>query len=614
MDFKIRKIGGAVLAAALVATFVITGCGGGGGSSAGGGTPTPTSSNLKGALYSVMSTVPVVTNSLQRQTSTGIANATVSYVTDTTGIAGFNTAKITVAGALTDVNGTASMAVPAGNYTAKLSGLPLDLVTGENAPYYATETVNASGTKTYTADQYTVNITASVPLATVDVTVYQTDSAGNVDYGSYTKAVNPITGAVGAATRNPIVFAKTAAVAGGATTATENIELFKGYYRIVVRATAVTATNVLAPDISSVITVAGGGLTSSHNVTMVAPSKVPTITLNDTTGAAITTGYTVQFYEKTNRILLGTAVTDAAGTASVGAAAGTTGVVAKILAPTTLAYSGVYVFNDINSSASAILNQYTVTGQLQPTANTLDPVAIPTVYALANTGLGRWIDTQVASTTAAAGTGVYTLTLFGNTAGLSYKLSANNVTNFPDVTKLTVSVNGALTAQNIAVAPGAVILGKLQTEGKVDLNGYTVEVYGTSADGIIDLVASAVTATGNYSIQVPYGTYFLMVNGAVTEGITVSAGTPTATKNLTEFALTGQVSKNLGTTTAGASGATVYAGTLTATTGGLGTYSIKVMEGKNWICAAPSATDATYGYTCVLNVLVDATSVAAARQ
>lgn len=618
MDFKIRKIGGAVLAAALVSTFVITGCGGGGGNSGGGGTPAPTSSNLKAALYSILSAAPVVSNTLQRQTGTGIAAANVSYVSDLTGVAGFGAARITAATAPTDVNGTASMAVPAGNYTARLSALPVDLVTGENAAYYSTETVSTSGGKTYMADQYSVAITAPFPISAVEVTVYQTDSAGTVDWGSFTNTVNPLTGTVAPAIRNPIVFSKITPIAGTVTTTTtENIELFKGYYKIVVRATPVTATNALAPHISSVISVAGGGNTVSNPITLAAPSKSPTITLNDAAGAAITTGYTVDFYDSTSNILLGSAVTDVNGTASVGAASVTTGVVAAIYAPTTLAYSGVYVFSNINTSAAAILQQYTVAGQLVPTAGTLDTIAIPTVYALASTGLGRLYDGQVATTTATAGTGIYTLTLFGNaTTPLSYKLAASGVTNFPDVTKLSVAVNGALTGKNIAVAPGGVLMGRIQTEGKVDLAGVTVSVYGTAADGIIDLVNTQLTdVAGNYSIQVPYGTYFLMVNGAVTDGISVSAGSSTVQKNLTRFSLNGQVSKNIGAgTTQGASLAKVYAGAQLATAGALGTYTINVMEGKNWICASPSpVNDPTYGYTCTMNVLVDAASVAAAR-
>lgn len=601
---------------AILLSIAIISCGGGGGD--GGGTTT-TSSNLKDTLYPTLNTVPVVSSSLIRQTGSPIANAKVTYVSDQTGIAGFGAAKITVGSATSDVNGVASFAVPTGAYTAQLSLLPANAVTGENAAYFATETVAASGGKSYQTDQYSVTITSPSPLSSVQVSVYQTDSTGKVDWGSYTNAVDPVTGIVASALRNPIVFDKTTAMANTTTTsAIENVELFKGYYRIVVRGTPVTATNALAPYISTVITVAGGGGTQNHTAALLAPSKAPSITLQDTTGAPIKTGYTVNFYESTNHILLGTAVTDlVTGVASVGAPAGVTSVIAKIYAPTTAAYQGVYVFSDIATSSAMILQQFTVAGQLQPSSGTLDTTAVPTVYALANSGLGRWADTEVASADATAGTGVYSLTLFGGTtAALNYKLSARNVTGFPDVTKKDVAVSLPTAGQNITVAPGGVILGRLQTEGKADLAGVTVSVYGTAADGIIDLVNSQTSdATGNYSLQVPYGTYFVLVNGAVTDGLTVSAASPTVSKNLTQFSLTGQVSKSSGTTKTGASGATVFAGFQTATASTLGVYTINVMEGKNWICAAPSAVnDPTYGYTCNLNVLVDAASVAAARQ
>ncbi|MCR4303614.1 MAG: hypothetical protein NUV63_05225 [Gallionella sp.] len=538
-----------------------------------------------------------------------------TYVSDQTGIAGFGAARITVAAATSDINGVGSFAVPAGSYTAQLSALPANLVTGENAAYYSTETVTTSGVKTYQADQYGWVITSPVPLSSVQISVYQTDSAGLVDRGSYTNAVDPTNATLMSSLRNPIVFDRTTALAS-ATTTTETIELFKGNYKLVIRGTPVSAADVLAPYITSMITVAGGGLTVSNPITLAAPSKAPTITLKDTAGAALA-GYTVDFYESTNKILLGSSVTDALGVASVGAPSGVTGVVAVIY-DTLAAYKGVYIFSDINASFAATLQQYTVTGQLQASVGALNSTNTPTVYARTDTTLGRWADSaNVASATAAAGTGTYTLTLFGGTpTALSYKISATNVTDFPDVAKVSIAVSNAnLANQNIAVTPGGVILGRIQTEGKVDLPGVTVYIYGTAADGIIDLVNSTVTdATGSYSLQVPNGTYFLLVNGAVTDGLSVSAAAPTVSKNLTQFSMTGQVSKNLGTTTTGASLATVVAGFQTATASSLGVYTINVMEGKNWICASPSAAnDPTYGYSCTLNVLVDATTVAAAR-
>jgi len=616
LNYRIRNASVVLFTISLASSFFIVGCGGSG-DAASGGAP-----SLKSALYSILSTAPVISNTLQHQTSVGIPGANVSYVADKTGVAGFGAAKITVASAVSDVNGNASVAVPADTYTAQLSTLPADLVTGENAAYFAAETVTASGVKSYKADQYTVPITSPSPLLSVEVSVYQTDSAGNVDWGSYTKTVDPVTGAVTSSRRNPIVYLKTTPIAGGALTDTEVIELFKGNYRMVIRATAAAAvppavTPVLAPYISPVITVAGTGATVSNPVTLAAPSKAPTITLKDTLGAPITTGYTVEFYESTNQILVGTAITDpVTGTASVGAPSGATGIVAKIFAPAG-PYSGVHVFSDINVTSSATLQQYTVSGQLQPSSGTLNATAIPTVYALADSGLGRWADSQVASVAATAGTGVYSLTLFGSSPALNYNLLASNVTGFPDVTKLSVAVgNAPLSAQNITVAPGGLIMGRIQTEGSSPLANVTVSVYGTAADGIIDLVNSQVTdVNGNYSLQVPYGTYFLLVNGAVSDGISVSAAAPTVSKNLTQFVMNGQVSKSIGSTTQGASGATVHAGNQQATTSPLGVYTISVMEGKNWICAMPSAAnDPTYGYACNLNVLVDAASVAASRQ
>ncbi len=615
MKIGIRKGVGLVMALTAAITLGMAGCSSGGGDSAAPAGGTATSANLKGALYSTLSTAPVVSSTLSRQTLTAIVGATVNYVQDVTGVAGFGAGKILVGSATTNASGVASFAAPAGSYTARLSGTPNDLVAGENAAYFSSETVSSSGGKAYQADQYAFPITSAISMSNVTVQVYQTDSAGTVDWGSYTTAVNPWALTAAASTRNPIVYSKSAAPAT-TTTDTQNVELFKGYYRVVITATPTTVTDSIATYIGPVITVAGGGATVSTPVTLVAPSKAPSVTLQDTAGAVLA-GFTVDFFESTNKIRIGTATTNASGVASIGAPSGTTGVIAKIY-DTTAAYKGVYAFSDINTTSAATLKQFTVDGLVQPNAGSLDATDALTVYALTNSGLGRWADNAtVALVAATPGTGVYQLTLFGGTAGAqNYKLGAISVKGYPDVTKTSIALNNAaLTGQNIAVAPGGLILGKIQTEGKTDIAGVTVSVYGTSADGIIDLVNAGVTnATGDYSIEVPYGTYFLLVNGAVTDGIVISAGAVTTQKNLTQFAMTGQVSKNLGSTTSGANAASVLIGFQTATTSSLGVYTINVMEGKNWVCMAPSAVnDPTYGAACTLSVLVNKDTVAAAR-
>lgn len=593
--------------------LVVSGCGGGDSISSSGGTST----NLKGALFSILNPVPVVSNTLLRQNAgSPINGAQVSYVVDQTGIAGFGAAKITVATATTNSNGVASIAIPAGAYTAQFSGLPTDLVAGENAAYYNSETVTASSSKNYRADQYIFSITSPVALSSLTIEVYQTNSAGVVDQGSYSNSVDPLTGNVASSIHDPIVYNKTTTLSS-VTTDAEIVELFKGSYRAVIRATPVLSTDSLAVYISNVFTVTGGGVTASTPVALAAPNKAPSITLQNTSGAGLAS-YGVSFYEAANKIFLGTVSTNASGVASIGVSGSVTSVIATI-ADNTAAYKGVYVFNDINTSITATLKQFTIAGQVQPSVGSLDALDPLSVYARTNSGLGRWADNvNVASVSATPGTGVYTLTLFGGAASvLNYKIGASSVKGFPDLTKTSVAVtNASLTSQNIAVAPGGVILGKIQTEGKLDLASIRVSVYGASADGVIEEVASMQTnSTGDYSLEVPYGTYFLLANGAVSDGIGISAGAATYQKNLTQFSLLGQVSKNLGNTTAGANAASVLIGAQSATTNSLGVFTFNVMEGKNWICAVPSATnDPTYGYTCNLNVLVDASTVAAARQ
>jgi hypothetical protein len=502
-------------------------------------------------------------------------------------------------------------------------------VAGSNAPYTTSESVSADATKNYQADQYTWNVTYSAGLSSVALLIYQTDTAGTVDWGNYTKIVDPINGSVGSGVRNPVVYFNNVTGLAGATTNSQSVELFKGNYRAVIIATPSTGTTPIATYLGSVFSVAGTGLIASANaVTLAAPTISPAVTLLNTGGTAVA-GISVAYYETSNKMYIGSATTDGTGTATIGAPTGTTGVIAAI---TTGTPTGGYIFNNLATSASVTLQQYTVTGSIKaPTGMSLDATQTPQVYAQIDSGLGRWnsVDyTDVATATATAGTGAYTLTLYGaktGTSAIKYKIGVrtaggnDGVLGYPGVSKTSVALsNAALTAQDINVAQGGVVMGYVHTEANAAVAA-TVSIYGTSADGVIDLVASASTGSpvaGVFTIEVPNGNYFMMVNGAVSEGVSASTGS-LYYKDLTRFTLDGRVTKTSGAISSAAANATVRIGAYTAATNSLGAYSISAMEGKNWTCVMPNwtaaPTDITYSAACTLNVLVDAASVAAAR-
>jgi hypothetical protein len=254
---------------------------------------------------------------------------------------------------------------------------------------------------------------------------------------------------------------------------------------------------------------------------------------------------------------------------------------------------------------SATLTRYTVSGHVKAPAALVQPYG--SVTATVKPNLGAFWDAQISgspvTTTITDAQGTYVLPLISG----SWSLQAVTLTNLANSAAVSLSVNNAnLTAQDISVNAGGVISGNIQDQTKINIPGVQVAVY--TQDSSHTQVGTATTdAGGNYSIAlVPFGTYEVFANGALTQGVAVSSSAATKTLNLTQFAISGRLTDSVlapvvGSVTWGLGGNAV-------TAGALGTFTINVMQGLNWFLFQPP-TGSSLGFAYELNALVNADTI-----
>lgn len=638
MNFKIRKIGGAVLAAALVTAFVITGCGGSKGGSTADTTASAGNTGTTGTLASVVKPVlqpaTVYTTNLTRKDTTAIASASSSYIAKKTSAAGFGDAYLTVSNALTsDINGDFTTALPTDTYIQTLSGAALNestvvpiknAVVGHLAPVRLPVTVSGTApiSKNLRSEEYQWTITTPNPATSVSVTIVQLDSTGKPDYGTLKTFAAPFGGANYNVldAQDPVVLS-VSKLPAGTTTVQINTELLPGTYKAVIQAVAAAGAAPIATYVSPEFTANAttAGTVTNKSVSM-ETGKAVSVTLLDT-GGAVMAGRSVDFYDGTSWILLGTAAVDGAGTATIGVATNTTSVIAQVYNPTTFVTDTVYVFSNLAATSSITLQQQTISGSVAPnTTCTLatTPATIGTVMAVpANPAILPVLDFVTVPTYPVSATtnGSFNAIAFGPTTGtgIPYTLkSTSGVLGCPDVTPAPVTVANAPVTQNLNAAAGGMVVGKISTKAGGALSGITVDLWQSTATGYQLFTSATTDVNGNYTAQVPYGTYMIWADGSVSEGIVVSATAASQTKNLTQYSFNIQVSKASGTSTQASTSPTVYVGTKAVAANAFGVASVKVMEGKTWFCVKPGATEIAYGYLCNLNVQVDAAAITAA--
>lgn len=631
MKIEIRKSLelGVVLAA--IVPLVMAGCGGGGGST--GGTPT----DVKSALNQTLQNGTVVISQFKRKDLTAITGVSVNYTTEVSTAPGISDAVLSqTAPASTDFAGQTNIALAAGGvYKQSISGTSLfetlasSGVTAVNAvanPLIAVNVGGASQFTSYRGEEYKWNITT--PAATsVDVTLVQVDaSTGKPSYGSGKYYINPLGGSsfIGLNSNNPVVLNATGSSTTSFTSRQISTEVLPGSYRAVITSRDALGKLVAAPFVSDVFTstaaTASAASTVSQTATLLAGKSV-ILVLKDVNGNPISTGTTVAYLDATTFTPLGYVTPDpTTGEAAFTVSSTTTSVIALVSSGGVIQAS--YVFTNIAASASVTLQQRTVTGTMSPTAcsmatllpnNTVEAVESFTALQGANLPTGGNI-------TVAANNGDYAITLFGESnTGIQYTLNAKNVLGCPTPTPKTVTVLGAnLTSQNLGIAAGGAVSGnisnKISTTTATAVTGLSVAIWQSTTNGYKFINSAITDSSGNYKIELPYGTYMLWANGSVTENIVISATAPTVTQNLIQYNLVGAITKNNGGALQVADTPTVYVGTNLATANKNGVYSIKAMEGKTWFCVAPGGNDLAFATQCNMNILINASTVSAAGQ
>jgi hypothetical protein len=578
---------------ALALLTVVSACGGGGGG--GGGAPAGPSvtGDLHAVFYRTLTNAPVQSVLLQRQNGSVIAGNAVTFDTrvDSTGnrLAGAVTTRTTDA-----ASGRADFALPTGTYPVVISA-----PTGTFNIGGLNDTVTvANGQTTYQTSQQTWNV--NTPNArTLNITIFQTDASGNLNRG---KTLRPL---------DPRVLSTSLTTTLGKSSWTFTTELFKGTYRAVIKATPfISTSSAIAPYVTAanaLITAAGGGATETvPTITMTTGGSLLNLTLFDGLTSAISntvTPYKVDVYDKASLLLLGSANTNSLGNAAV--QTGDITDIVAIVTNQTVTAAGVEAIKAFTASPGTAesLHKFAVNGSVvPPTGGALDATDLTmSVTAKTNPALGiEFFDKTNAGFISA---GVSALGVIQNLKVFegNYTLTAE-INKFPDSDKVAITVNGAdLTGQTINVRSGGIITGVIQDQSKNDIAGAVVAVFDATTDDLINFTTTS--AQGTYTVAVPFGTYNVFVNGAVTRNMAVN--TDTVTKNFTQFNIQGRLIDSLGGGLAG----TVTASGGTATAGGLGTYSIKLMEGENWVWITPPASSPSLGFSFEPAVQVDANTI-----
>jgi hypothetical protein len=567
-------------AAAAICTLLATACGSSGGPN----------TNLKSVFFRTVTAAPVATLNLKRADGTPMGTSRVRIDTRATFDNWVKVGRTATANA--NASGVATIVLPAGSYP-----IVVDPNLGRTAALVGTLndtlaiSANMTGTWQTSKQNWTVTSPTGKPFSAVVVEIVQVDAGGAALYGA--DLANAL---------NPVVLTATPAVPGGSQQSiTFTTELFKGSYRALITATPVATTDSIAPFESAVFSAAGGGATETQAIQLASGGNVVSLTFKE--GAAVMLDSqigSVLVFDAGSLILLNQ------GTSTNGVATLSTGVVANVIAIVSGPGGEIMAAASYTASPthSATLTRYTVSGHVKAPAALVQPYG--SVAATVKPGLGAFWDAQIAgspvTTTIADAQGTYVLPLISG----SWSLQTMGLTNLANSAALSLSVNNAnLTAQDISVNAGGVISGNIQDQTKANIPGVQVAVY--TQDSSHTQVGTTVptNAGGNYSIAVPFGTYEVFANGAVTQGVAVSSSAATKTLNLTQFAISGRLTDSVLAPVVGSVSWGV-GGNVTA--GALGTFTINVMQGLNWFLFTPPA-GSSLGFAYELNALVNADTI-----
>jgi len=556
---------------------------------------------LRGVFYRTLEIAPAISITLQRANGDYINKSTAVSIDERVDTSIGNTVFGPIKNLSTDTSGFTSTVLPVGAYPLYISR-----VTGTTGKQVVgslndTLTVTQDDEIVYQAAQQNWTIKSASTMTQVDISIYQCDAAGVLNWGTDARQLDPSAFFLSTLLTSTVTT----------TTTTMSTELFKGYYRAVIVAKGSGLAPYITPA-SSRIYSPGEGVVNNINVNLTSGGNQISLSLKeDTTTTVISSpaSYTLSVYDKSSLMFIGSVGFNAQGVATV-----LTGNISDVVAVVEK-NNGSYNTNEAvlsytaTPTMTAILTKYNVGGAVKPSTGTLSS-SDADIFVLASasaTGdayekiLGT-ADTMAAP--AIVSSGSYTIKLFEG----SYTLSAVNVDGFPDSAKRVVNVTTSLTGQDISVTKGGVITGRIRHEDETNLAN--LWVYVRDAQPIngtySNLTSTQTTSMGVYSIAVPYGTYDLQAGGGITRGLVVSASTPTVTQNLTRFRVEGRVTDSRGRSVDNANVSSSGSGD---TADASGAYRLDLMQGENYIWFAPPDDRLSLGFTYEKQVQIDASTI-----
>ncbi len=533
--------------------------------------------NLKPVLNQSLPAVPVVTLNLKRADSTNIEGADLRLRIEN------GNYRVTAARGLTNVDGNLSLSLASGTYELEVNGV------NEVADFTTSITVTASATQfiNLQAERHSFAMDAGQAIDETDLKVYQAMSDGS----------------------SQRVFRDNNRTLGGAVNSnTVPVEMFPGSYFATAKAVMTAGGDTPLVKTGMLTSVAAATPTSTMDLSIAGIAIV--ITLQDAAGAPLQ-NHDILVYDKAVNIRLATETTDASGVATVvlGAATNT----ALLMEDNNGEVIGIKDLGTVSAAANPTYQLHAVSGVvLPPTGSVLNATDTATITVRLNSSLAASLDELANANISrndiamSPGSGVFTVQLLDG----AYTFGAEGVEGFPSVTDATVTLATAdIADQNIHVDLGGVIRGTLLNEASAPVTGLSVAVL--SNNSLLDTntrwIAGDVTdANGTYAIEVPYGTYDILVEGAITRDITVKAAANDKVVDLTRYAVSGRVTDATG---AGlVADVEVLNGDAT-TSDALGVYTLNVVQGINQLCFT---TD--FGMACEFNVLFDDKTVASFRK
>ena len=496
---------------------------------------------------------------------------------------------IPVGSDFSDVQGTAAFAVESGRYDYNISNVPAGV--GTYSGVYDITTDSTQLDRRQTSEQL-VSVSGE-DLTSVTMNVYQLDSLGAI-----VDIKNP----------NLTITSQTYSDTGAVDITTE---LFAGQYRFVI--TGVNSSGqALATQMTDPITIAGGGATETpENIDLSTSGKALSLTLQDPSGDPLTDpNLYLSAFDAVTGLFLGKSNLDSGN----GSFLLDTGFIDVVVLIQDNASSGtilgLYRNNNLITDDIRTLTQVDVSGAVEPPSGSpLDGTDTASVV-IESTDVPDSLVTHLnqallPSVTMQPGTGVYSTALFpGN-----YEFRASSVKGYPDVTNHKVTTDNSPVQQNIAVAIGGVITGRVQDEANNNLTGVMISVQtGNSLSGeTVELIGTAVTDNeGVYSLEVPFGSYVLVIGGAFSHGLVVSSTSPMEVHNITRFQITGRVIDESG---AGLRASARVLNGDSDVAESIGIYKLQVYEGVNNFCFLPPTVRPTLGLSCSFAVEVSQSSV-----